>query len=181
MASPKLRCLSEYIEAYSALTKNFSTDSSTGDNSWFKQPAFQSSNITSKRSSVTGPLKQEHYKLPPNFHCRLSELYSGGHFIQIDALQDLVRAKIGDDNHNVTDTTHLSLEHSLKYGINTRNIFDNRNVIFPDTIPLLNPKPPKFPSSQTYALFHKIKKGSNAYRKVLDRNIDFITPKRLAA
>jgi hypothetical protein len=60
-------------------------------------------------------------------------------------------------------------------------VFDNRNVIFLDTIPLLNPKPPKFSSSQTHALFHKIKKGSSPYRKVLDRNIDFITPKRLAA
>jgi hypothetical protein len=37
MASPKLRSLSEYIEAYSALIKNFPTDSSTGDNSWFQQ------------------------------------------------------------------------------------------------------------------------------------------------
>ena len=56
-----------------------------------------------------------------------------------------------------------------------------QQIIFPDTIPLLNPKPPKFSSSQTYALFHKIKKGSNAYRKVLDRDIDFINYKRLKA
>jgi hypothetical protein len=104
-----------------------------------------------------------------------------GRFIQIDALQELVRAKTGDDGHTVTDTTHLSLQHSLKYVIITRNVFDNRNVIFSDTIPLLNPKPPKFSSSQTHALFHKIKKGSSPYRKVLDRNIDFITPKRLAS
>ena len=85
---------------------------------------------TDKEKLNSRPLKQEHDNLPPNFHCRLNELYSGGHFIQIDALQDLVRAKIGDDSHNVTDTTHLSLQHSLKYVINTRNIFDNRKVIF---------------------------------------------------
>ena len=54
-------------------------------------------------------------------------------------------------------------------------------MIFPDTIPLLNPKPPKFSSSQTHALFHKIKKGSSPYRKVLDRNIDFLTTTRLVA
>jgi hypothetical protein len=126
-------------------------------------------------------LKQEHYTLPPYLHCRLNELYSGGRFIQIDALQELVRAKNGEEAHTVNITTHIALQHSLKYVINTRNIIDNMNVIFADTIPLLNPKSPKFSSSQTHTLFHKIKKGSSPYRKVLGRNIDFLTTTRLVA
>ena len=40
LAKPKLRCLSEYIEAFAILTRKFPTDSSTCDNSWFRQPAF---------------------------------------------------------------------------------------------------------------------------------------------
>ena len=69
----------------------------------------------------------------------MSELYSGGPFIQIDALQELVRAKTGEEAHTVTVTTHIALQHSLKYVINSRETFDNTKVIFPNTIPLLNP------------------------------------------
>ena len=115
LAKPKLRCLREYIEAFEILTKKFPTDSSTCDNSWFRQPAFETSNILTEinRRNRTGypinSFKQENFNLPTTFHCRLSELYMGGRFIQIDALQDLVRERTGNAETEVTETTLLAL------------------------------------------------------------------------
>ena len=45
LSKPKLRCLSEYIAAFSKLTKLFPTDVSTGDNSWISQATFQNEHI----------------------------------------------------------------------------------------------------------------------------------------
>ena len=63
--------------------------------------------------------------------------------------------------------------------MSVRETLDGVKIIFPNSIPLLNPKPPKYSSSQTNALFHKTKKGSSMYRKILDRDLDFITASRL--
>ena len=52
---------------------------------------------------------------------------------------------------------------------------DGVKIIFPNSIPLLNPKPPKYSSRQTHALFPKTKKGSSIYRKILDRDLEFKT------
>ena len=99
LTQPKLRCLSEYIEAYATLTRKFPTDSSTCANSWIRQPTFNSSNILTKINNrnrtghTVNSLKQESFNLPTNFYCRLSELYMRGCFILIDALKDLVRVR----------------------------------------------------------------------------------------
>jgi hypothetical protein len=123
-------------------------------------------------------LKQENFNLPNNFHCRLSELYMGSRFIQIDALQDLVQERTGNDEPEVTETSFLALQNSMKYVIGSQKTHDGVKIIFPNFISLLNPKPPKYSSSQTNAKFHKTKKGSSINRKILDRDLDFITASR---
>ena len=118
LAKPKLRCLSKYIEAYATLTLKFPTDTS-----WFKQPTFNSSNILTKINNrnrtghTVNSLKQESFNLPTNFHCRLSELYTGGRFIQINALQELVRGRTGNEHTEVSENSHLLLQNSMRYVI----------------------------------------------------------------
>ena len=99
----------------------------------------------------------------------------GRRFIQIDALQDLVQERTGNDETEVTETSFLALQNSMKYVIGSHRTHDGVKIIFPNSIPLLNPKPPKYSSSQTNAMFHKIKKGSSIYRRILARDLDFIT------
>ena len=187
LSKPKLRCLSEYIEAFSNLTKLFPTDVSTGDNSWISQATFQNGNILCKfphrnrEGNSVGPLVQTYYSLPQDFNCRIFELFSGGKFLQHEQLQELVRTKTQKDDTIVSETTHLMLQRSLKFVTNPRETFENTKVIFPNTLPLLNPKPPKYSSSQTNSFFHKIKKGSSPYRKILDRGISFINSARISA
>ena len=48
---------------------------------------------------------------------------------------------------------------------------------FPNTIPLMNPKPPKYSSSTLENLVSKTKKGRKNFRKILSRCKDFITTK----
>ena len=104
LAQPKLRCLSEYIEAYATLTRKFPTDSSTCDNSWIRQPNILTKiNNRSRIGHNVNSLKQYSFNLPTNFHCRLSELCTGGRFISIDALQDLVRTRAGDEHTEVSE------------------------------------------------------------------------------
>jgi hypothetical protein len=66
----------------------------------------------------------------------------------------------------------------MKYVIGSQKTHDGVKIIFPNSIPLLNPKPPKYSSSQTNAKFHKIKKGSSIYRRILYRDLDLITSTR---
>jgi hypothetical protein len=66
----------------------------------------------------------------------------------------------------------------MKYVIGSKNTHDGVKIVFPNSISPLNPKPPKYSSSQTNAMFHKIKKGSSIYRRILDRDLDFITTSR---
>ena len=80
-------------------------------------------------------LKQENFNLPNNFHCRLSELYMGSRFIQIDALQDLVQERTGNDEPEVTETSFLALQNSMKYVIGSQRTHDGVKIILPNSIP----------------------------------------------
>ena len=135
LTKPKLRCLSEYIAAYSNLTRQFPTDVTTGDNSWISQPTFQNENILCKfpnrnrEGNSLGPLLQTYYNLPQDFHCRIIELFSGGKFLNREQLQNLVRNKTQNEEIIVTETTHLLLLRSLKFVTNPRETFENIKVV----------------------------------------------------
>ena len=64
----------------------------------------------------------------------------------------------------------------MRYVIGRQKTLDGVKIIFPNSIPLLNPKPP---NQSTNALFQKIKKGSSMYRKILDRDLHFMTASSL--
>ena len=120
-----------------------------------------------------------HFNLPANFYCKLGELYRGGSFINQETLTELVRRRTGNQGFVVTETTHLLLKNCLKYVVGQRDSYNSIRRVFPSTIPLYNPNPPKFTADTTITLFNKIKKGSSMYRKVLDRNLDFVTASRV--
>ena len=129
LAQPKLRCLSEYIEAYATLTRKFPTDSSTCANSWIRRPTFNSSNILTKINNrnraghTVNSFKQDNFNLHNNIYCMLSNLYTGRRFILRDALQDLVRTKTGDE-HKVSEKSNMKLQNSIIYVIGHRKTLD---------------------------------------------------------
>ena len=124
-------------------------------------------------------LEQRYFKLPLNFHCRLAELYQGGTFLNHTKLQTLIRTRTDNVNFILTENSHLSLKNSLKYIIKNTASHDGVKVTFPNSVPLLNPRPPKHSSSNTLELYKRTKKGSKAYRRILDRDINFITNTRV--
>ena len=79
----------------------------------------------------------------------------------MDELHALFRTRTGVETTEVSENSHLQLQNSLRYVIGHRQIYDGVKIIFPNSIPLLNPKPPKYSTSQTYALFKKTRKGSS--------------------
>ena len=123
---PELKCLSEIFRAHGDTTKEMVTEQSSRDNSWFQQPAFNSSLIKTKIPNRRRAgyrmesLNQGYFKLPENFHCRLSELselYQGGLFLSEHALQVLVRNRTDNQDWNITGNTHILLKSALKYAI----------------------------------------------------------------
>ena len=187
LAEPEIMCLSEIIKAHSEITKEMVTDPTTRDNSWFQQPCFNSSNILTKIPNRRGAgyktesLKQAYYQLPENFHCRVSELYQGGTFIIRKNLETLVRTRTGIQNYILTELSHSMLRNSMKFVIKNTSKHEGENVKYPNCIPLNHPKPPKFSHSNTLSLYQKSKSGSKAFRRILDKNINFIDNRRVTS
>jgi hypothetical protein len=67
----------------------------------------------------------------------------------------------------------------MKYILGFGTHYDGIKKIFPNTIPCLDTRPPKYSSSNVENMMSKIKKGSKSYRKILTRQQDFITAARL--
>ena len=114
-----------------------------------------------------------------NFHCRLSELYQGGVFITKQAFQNLIRLRANDQNYILAENSHLLLKNALKYVIKNSGVRDGRKVTFQNSVPLKNPKPPKYSHSDTFSLFMNSRSGSKPFRRILDKEIDFVDKQRV--
>ena len=55
---------------------------------------------------------------------------------------------------------------------------DSRKVTFPNSVPLNNPKPPKYYHSNTFSLYMNSRSESKPFRRILDREINFVDKKR---
>ena len=127
------------------------------------------------------PLNQAYYSLPENFHCRLSELYQEALFKSEAALQDLVRRRTGSQDFTLAPNSHIMLKDALKFVIKNTEKHENKLVQYPNSVPLNNPKPPKFSHSNTLSLYTNSKSGSKPYRRILDRKINFVDNRRVNA
>ena len=78
-----------------------------------------------------------------------------------------------------TEGSHLRLSRAMKFIVGYREKMEGIDLVFPMTLPTLNPNPPKNSSSTLKALASKIDKGSQKYRQILTKNIDFITTSRV--
>ena len=79
----------------------------------------------------------------------------------------------------IAEGSHLRLERAMKFILGNRETMEGINLVFPMTLPTLNPNPPKNSSSTLKTLASKIQKGSQKYRQILTKDTDFITTNRL--
>ena len=77
-------------------------------------------------------------------------------------------------NFQLDENTKIRIYALLKYVLGDRTHHDRIKRTFGDTVPLMNPKPPKNSSCNITNLMEKIKKGSKNYRKSFEKDQDFI-------
>ena len=91
-------------------------------------------------------------------------------------LEALVNTKL-DLNYTIDPNTHPKLNFLTKSILGSGEKSNGQLKTFPNTTPLMNPKPPKYSSSTLENLVNKTIKGSKNFRKILSRGKDFITKK----
>ena len=158
----------------------FPTQPETGDNSWFGQPLLFNSNVKATRpvgnKLETRIITNEYLALPPELNLNLNEIYRGGILLSEAELEALVNTKL-DLNYTIDPNTHPKLKFMTKSILGSGEKSNGQLKTFPNTIPLMNPKPPKYSSSTLENLVNKTIKGSKNFRKILSRGKDFITKK----
>jgi hypothetical protein len=180
----KYHGISKIMEAYSGLVKLFPTPVETKDNSWFCQPLINNSNLAVKlnnrhsRGFKLLPITPDRLDIPQRTTINLNELYEGGRFLEDEDLETLIRRNSNDD-YVLGPNTAISLKNMMKYVLGIGTHYDGVKKIFPNTVPVLDARPPKYSSSNIENLMSKIKRGSKNFRKVLTRHQDFITTARL--
>ena len=120
------------------------------------------------------PVSQTYLNLPHNLTINLNELYDGGRFIEEPALGNLIRLN-GNINFRIGENTRIKWMSICKYILGQGSHRDRIKRVFGDTAPLIYPTQPRYSSSNIINLLGKIKKGSQKFRKVLNKNQDFIT------
>ena len=92
-----------------------------------------------------------------------------------------MRSRTDNQDYNLTEHTYTLPKNSLKFVIKNTSKHEGQNVKYPNSVPLNCPKPPKFSHSNTLSLYQKSKSGSKAFRRILDRKINFIDNRRVNA
>ena len=181
----KLICISNFFQAWKLIVKNFPTPPDSKDNSWFRQPLFSNSNIVTKiptqnaRGYKVTHMEPVYFGFPHNCCLKISDIYSGGQLKSQEELSTLVNDKQGSEDFTLAEGSYLRLSRAMKFIVGHREKMEGVDLVFPMTLPTMNPIPPKNSSSTLKALASKIDKGSQKYRQILTKNTDFITASRL--
>ena len=165
--------------------KNFPTPPQTKDNSWFRQALFNNSNIVTKipthnaKGYKVTHLEPIYFGFPPNCCLKISDIYNGGSLKSQEDITTLVKDKHRSEDFTLAEGSYLRLSRAMKFIVGHREQMEGVDLVFPMTLPTLNPIPPKHSSSTLKALASKIDKGSQKYSEILTKINDFITDDRL--
>ena len=144
------------------VSRLFPTQPETGDNSWLGPPLLFNSNVKATRPAgnklETRIINYEYLALPPELNLNLNEIYRGGILLSEAELEALVNTKL-DLNYTIDPNTHPKLKFLTKSILGSGEKSNGQLKTFPNTIPLMNPKPPKYSSSTLENLVSKTKKA----------------------